>query len=535
MGTKLSKGEFPSGHGANDFECFGPPATKDGIFEGTKIADMGCFTQDGKDSNKMYHACVCKSKKNGDWYAYFEWGRTGSSHPDFQFVECSDESDACQEYESQLHSKNDKRGQWVDIAGMKTLQAKPGKDCYLVRPQAVRATGLPDARKITSNDGAKTSVSAPVKGFKPIKKAKSAAPSIDRETLALMSDLNIGTVNYTKSSLGGSSSLPTQSAIDEARLVLTKAEERILIVGSDENDVIADKEMNDLTRLIYSRIPKVKKVGAPNSEWVLGPNNILRWRQDCDAFESALYSSTMAPQASDPFAGMPLTMSWIDPRSSSASWIVDWAGGATKRAHGFGRLDIKNIWAVRRHGDDDRMITYASSIQNEVRGGEEPLFRAKNRPDVPSSRMPIYNKSKVRLLWHGTRSVNVSSILRKGLMLPQKLVGVSINGALFGPGVYGADDWGKSAGYTSLRGSRWAGGDGGVSNRQAFMFLMDVVLGVPYLAKQGSGFTSAPKGYHSVFGKGGISRMSFGILQNNEWIVYRTEQQCLRYLIEFNA
>src|SRR5688572_23166986 len=60
MGTKLSKDTFPTGHSPNDFECFGPPASRDGEFETTRICDMGCFTQDGKDSNKRYHAAVVK-------------------------------------------------------------------------------------------------------------------------------------------------------------------------------------------------------------------------------------------------------------------------------------------------------------------------------------------------------------------------------------------------------------------------------------------------------------------------------------------
>ena len=27
---KIAKGQYPTGHTADDFECFGPPATKDG-------------------------------------------------------------------------------------------------------------------------------------------------------------------------------------------------------------------------------------------------------------------------------------------------------------------------------------------------------------------------------------------------------------------------------------------------------------------------------------------------------------------------
>lgn len=78
MGVKLEKNTYPAGHSAADFTCFGPPALKDGEFETVKIADLGCFTQDGKDSNKYYHAAVVKSKKDNDFYTYFEWGRTGA-------------------------------------------------------------------------------------------------------------------------------------------------------------------------------------------------------------------------------------------------------------------------------------------------------------------------------------------------------------------------------------------------------------------------------------------------------------------------
>ena len=56
MGTKLSKDTFPEKATGADFQCFGPPSTRDGEFDAVKICDLGCFTQDGKDSNKYYHA-----------------------------------------------------------------------------------------------------------------------------------------------------------------------------------------------------------------------------------------------------------------------------------------------------------------------------------------------------------------------------------------------------------------------------------------------------------------------------------------------
>lgn len=52
---KLERDLYPEDSVAKDFQCFGPPATNDGEFAEVRICDLGCFTQDGKDSNKYYH------------------------------------------------------------------------------------------------------------------------------------------------------------------------------------------------------------------------------------------------------------------------------------------------------------------------------------------------------------------------------------------------------------------------------------------------------------------------------------------------
>lgn len=534
MGVKLPKNTVPSGHTKEDFECFGPPALKDGEFSGIKICDMGCFTQDGKDSNKYYNACVTRSRKDQKWYAYFEWGRTGAKKVSFQFVDCADESDAQKEFEKQCHSKNDKRGEWVTIAGIRTLRAKKNKDCYLVRPQATRSTGLPNARTIKSSDGADTSKVKKKTTKKTSARHKKSSPKADPQTLSLMKDLNVATVQYTKGAMADSS-LPTQSAIDEGRQVLTEAERRLLKVGDDLETQRKDKQLSQLTRLLYSRIPKVKPVGAAASTWILSKDNIMGWKSDLDAFESALYSVTDAEEIdADPFGGMPLTMNWIDVKGSLGSWLARWASRATLNRHGWvGDMKVHNIWKVERHGDEKRFYTCQDRVaaeKNRRWSKEKALFQNDKRPEFDKTRTKAYKDSNTALLFHGTRSVNVSGILRKSLLMPRQLVGVVITGAMFGPGLYFADDWKKSAGYTSLSGSYWSGGSGSVRGRHAFMFLVDTVLGNPHVASGPSGYTSAPRGHHCVFGKAGHSHV-----QNNEWIVYKTEQHILRYLVEFSA
>ena len=532
MGTKLGKREIPGGHSKDDFECFGPAATKDGDFDGTKIADLGCFTQDGRDTNKAYHGSVVKSKKTGSWYAYFEWGRTGASQPDFQFVECSSEQDAQEEYESQLHSKNDKRGEWATLAGMKTLRDKPGKDCYLVRPQSTRSTGLPDARRICSNEGVPKSqvlkTAAPT-----VSAAKSSTPSLDRQTLSLLNDLNVATVQYAKGAMANAS-IPTMGAIDEARKVLMEAQKRLLLVGDDVHGQTADRTMNDLTRLLYSRIPKIKAVGAPPETWVLSKNNIFQWNQDLDAFEQALVTQSSTPAAveKDPLAGWGLEMQWLDTHGEH-EWLATHAAKASRNVHhNVGPMRIKNVWKVFRRDDESRFRACQERIAAEgVRSRENPLFQPLARKDVPQDRWKTHSQSKTCLLFHGTRSCNASSCLRTGLRLPNQLKGVVITGAMFGgPAVYLADDWRKSAGYTSLRGSYWSGGSGSIRGRDAFMFMVDAVLGNPYVAPGAGTWSEAPRGHHSVFGKASVSGVA-----NNEFIIYKIEQQALRYLIEFDA
>lgn len=522
--NKLGKKEIPSGHSLEDFQCFGPPATKDGEFKGTKICDLGCFTQDGKDSNKFYVALICKSKKNGNWYCYFEWGRTGSIHPDFQFVECSSEEEAQKEYESQLHSKNDKRGEWATVSGIKTLRAKAGKDCYLVRPQATRSTGLPDAKTIKHNDGAK---SVPI-----VAKKDKIALKYDPQTISLMRDLNVATVAYARGSMA-TGAIPTQNAIDEARNILTESLKRVKAVGENIDAQVNDRDLKDLTSILYSKIPKKKTVGAAPSTWILSGSNINSWNLDLDAFESALMTTPIEQSENDPFDGMPIDeMSWIDPKSSIGQWLYLKIPSCTKNVHGYlGSMKIANIWKVVRTGDKERinLITKKIAEENKGRHEEKPEFQD-DRVDIESEIKNEYNHSNRALLYHGSKSCNITGLLRKSFLLPKQLVGVSITGALFGDSVYLASDWKKSAGYTSLENSCYSSGSGAIKGRKAFMFLVDAVLGNMHIAPYKKSFISPPAGFHSVYGKGGVS----GIL-NDEHMVYNTDQVKLSYLIEFSA
>jgi len=536
MSKKLDRKVYPSGHSPDDFECFGPSAVADGEFTGTKIADMGCFMQEGVDSNKYYHAAVVKSKKTGDWFVYIEYGRVGVDNPQYQFIQCSSEQEAEREYVKILESKNVKRGVWEThkALGKRLIpkvdsKGKP-KDLYLVRPQATRSTGLPDAKTITSDDGL---------DHRKVKKSNGAAKKgrkknedwADKESMSLMRDLNMGTINYTKASMADAA-IPTQKAIDNGRAICLEALKRVKRVGDSIKSQVGDRELRQLTRDIYSMIPKKKHRRDREESWILSQDNIQQWQADLDAFESALYAADLGDvEASNPFAGMGIKLAYLSNRSDLGKFMYDWCPNASKNVHSYlGKMKIRNVWSVERRNETNRLKRAQEKIAGERwTCRERPLHQPK-RIDLTREEAKLYSRSGTYLMFHGSRSVNVSGILREGFRLPRQLVGVQITGAMFGPGHYTADDWRKSAGYCSLRGSIWAGGSGNIRGRHAFMLICDVALGNMHVASGCYGYTKAPRGHHSVFGKSGRS----GVM-NNEFITYDISQTKIRYLVEFTA
>lgn len=546
--AKLGKSTLPDGHSVNDFKAFGPVATKDCDFGNCRLADLGCFKQDEVDSNKYYHIAVVQSTKNGKWYAYFEWGRTRPDgrpdKPSFQFTECSTESEAATVCRKQFDEKNTKRGMWQQVGSKQRFISKPGKDAYVVRPTAFRLVGLPCAENIANEDakGAKGVATAqPVLSTQTVKKSATSARKIDPETKKLFRDLLGGAVKYTNAVMSGGkgkATLPTQHALDEAREVLDDALVRIKVVGNDVNAQVGDKELRQLSYHLYGIVPKAKPIGAAESAWLLSQDNILRWQQDIDAFETALQANEIKIESdeTDVMQGIPADVNWIPPSDSLYKWLAEW-WGSTKAPNHSGTLRVHNIWAINRHGDDKIFFQNVEMTLGEMKNwnNERPLHidRQKQRPDLQASQRKLYWDTNTALLYHGSRSVNVPGIIRENFRFPSELkkTGVVINGAMFGGGVYTADAWSKSANYCSSPQAIYAG-DGGVAGRRSFMFTCDTILGHPYVAKESQGFTAPPIGHHCVFGKAKYTKSWSGTLYNNEWIIYRKGRTLLRYLAE---
>jgi len=153
---------------------------------------------------------------------------------------------------------------------------------------------------------------------------------------------------------------------------------------------------------------------------------------------------------------------------------------------------------------------------------------------VSKDKFEVQKKESVKhwtkLLWHGSRNENWLNILKSSLLI--RPTGAVHTGSMFGDGIYMADKCKKALGYTSLSGSYWVKGNA----KQAFMALYEVNTGMEYrVDKHTSEMYSMSyknlksKGdYDSLLAKGGID------LINNEFIVYKSEQCTIKYLVELN-
>ena len=136
---------------------------------------------------------------------------------------------------------------------------------------------------------------------------------------------------------------------------------------------------------------------------------------------------------------------------------------------------------------------------------------------------------KSQLFFHGSRNQNWFNILSTGLLIRPS--GAIHTGSMFGDGIYGADKARKAIGYTSVRGSYWASG----SSNKGFLGVFEFHTGnQKHIKRHGSFCYSlnakglSKEGFDSVYAHGGID------LRNDEFIVYRSEQCTVKYLVEIN-
>jgi hypothetical protein len=171
---------------------------------------------------------------------------------------------------------------------------------------------------------------------------------------------------------------------------------------------------------------------------------------------------------------------------------------------------------------------------------------------------PYSNSANRRLLWHGSRVGNFCGILKDGLRIAPPEA--SHTGAMFGNGIYFADQFQKSLNYCSDPYSGYYGyrQQKRRNNDEIWLFLCEVALGSMYEAYQpNSTLLTAPEGYDSTFGVGtrlpdpnqclvspsGVllpigpiirreDNAKPAVVDKNEFIVYQVERVRIRYIVQ---
>lgn len=552
--TKLDRKVLPSGTSQADWIYQGRPAKGQGDFgSDVGLADAACVNQLGETNNaKYYHGGVVKTAKGNQWAVYLEWGRMKAAKSwngsfgggDYQFVMCSDESEARKFFATQLASKNTKRLAQRTVGGATIWASRDGEDGYLVQDLATREKGLPDAYGIKDLAGVPKTAPATTGTKATAATPRKAAPSPTEHptVVKLANDLVGGVKTYTRALTAATGIKPSLVAIEEVRKSLIPAAlGRIGAVGPLVQAQVADRDLIDITKMVAARVPReIPRSGLSGEEFILNTNNIQKLELDLDTFESALSSEDSTTAVNTPSQRgasdlLNANIDWVDPNSELGKWVLATFGGMTRNRHSnFSSIRVRNVFAVSRPDRDALFVTAAQAIAAKRKGTSfGPVLASlqpATRPDMAEYGTTAKD-ANVFLAVHGTRSVNVAPIVSTHFRLPASLSGVQITGAAFGGGVYTATDFKKAAQYVGASASAYGYG-GGISGRGHFMFLCDVTGGKFFYPRSAWSIgNTVPDGADSVYAHPNY----VSSLGNDEHVVMNPNQMRIRYLLEVDV
>lgn len=415
------------------------------------------------NSNKYYTVEIHES--NGKYRIFTEYGRINHT-PRRQVRYPENLLQAQKEFESIVRSKI----------------RKGYKEVALIQSN----TGSEKGRKIIAQS------ELPDKPANPSRKKKSSLhPVIVKFVEQIFDEANMKLTHLVHGSRSTNRSSPlgilSLTQINKGREVL----ERISgIIGTRSE--VGVEEVIDLCNEYFSLIPRAFGKNICVSQIVLNTQDKINEELEIlKFFEDSLKIGDISSDDVDKkYESLKSDIELLDPASSEYEDIVHYVVSTESVYHSV-HLDVKNIFAVRQ----------------------------KNAPAFDD------HYGNIKSLFHGSRSANLPGILSSHLKLPTRLpAGVTITGAMFGPGIYFADQSTKSSQYSCSR-------FGGTANKYptAFMFLCDVALGRMKEEYYSRYYTQPPEGYDSVKGVAGRS------LLHNEYIIYRENQQRITHIIEFSV
>ena len=449
-------------------------------------------------SSKMYHIELNVSS-SGDVQIYTEYGPTGTTNPtkEWRYFE-KDRTAAESEFLKIVKSKIKKGYKEIDVAQ--------------------RSLGSTEAKKQT-----KAVILKNAEVIKDIPKS-----SLHPETQRLISGLMGATNQFVIKTLKCPIGQLTNNQIDKGRAILNEAKSIIAKKNLAKED---NEKIVLLTDDFYSLIPHNHGSGARGQMLHLlldSQEKIIQKEYDLDTLLDAkdLDIDILNTGIDDQYRSLDTEFSFINKDDDVFIWLDKLIQETRAHNHKYlGRISLLNAWSIQRKGERDKFNALADKIATECGKQVYPdkMERlVKNRPDGNSD---LFKKANVIPLFHGTRTENLTGILKKGLLIRPS--GAIITGSMYGSGIYKSSNSTKSINYTSINSSYWAKG----SDTKAYLFVSDCALGNTHVVSRSGNYTlNSIKPNHSVWAQGGKS----GVI-NDEMILYKTDQHNMRYLLEFTC
>lgn len=467
------------------------------------VKDLNFFDMTGSKaktkgtSNKFYHIEL-QEAKDGKCQLYTEYGPTGSVQ--------------CREWRYFADDRTSAEREFERIVKAKT------KKGYVIIDVAQRAIGSSEAQKHVKA----------VK-FKNATKITKKGSFLHSETARIISTLMTSTNSFVIKTLRCPLGQLSNAQIDEGRDKLNQAK---IIVAKDRLEQADKARLEQLTNDFYGLIPHNLGFGARGQMTQLLLDTQVKINQkeyDLDTLLDAKAIGAMLTSDSvyDQYESLQTEFNFIDHNDSLFSWLNSIIQGTRAKNHNhLGKIVLCNAWDIKRRNERNIFLNCAKSIAAECGKQtipEQMIDFVSARKDIDN--LSLYQMANVIPLFHGTRTQNISGILKQGMLIRPS--GVVITGAMYGNAIYKSSSSTKSINYTDIKTSYWAKG----SDDKAFLFLSDCILGNQFLANGPGSYTlNSIKPNHSVWAKGGRS----GVI-NDEMMLYRTDQHNIRYLLEFSC
>ena len=455
-------------------------------------------------SNKFYHIEIQVDKDNR-CQLYTEYGPTGRVQTrEYRFFDL-DKEGAEKEFNRIIKSKVKKGYQEIDVAQ--------------------RALGSSEAKKHTKAAGNKGDDSAKTK-------KKSPSSQLHPETSRIISSLMGATNNFVSQTLKCPLGQLTSAQIDTGRDYLNKA--LSIVNNSNKLSKKEHAELEEITNKFYTLIPHNLGAGSRGQMTHLlldSKDKINKKEYDLDTLSDAksIGDGLASNAVYDQYLSLDTDFKYIEPNQSLFNWLNNMVQETRANNHRFlGKITLLNAWDIQRKKERDVFLKRAKEIAPECGKQVIPAqitSLVKSREDIPAGDSSLFKKANVIPLFHGTRTENITGILKKGLLIRPS--GAVICGAMYGVCLYLSPLFSKSANYSSVARSYWARG----SSDKGYLLVIDCALGKSLIARGPGRYTlDNIKPHHSVWAKGGQS----GVI-NDEIMLYRTDQHNIRYLLEFTC